>query len=126
MGTQLPKIFYSSLTRRTQRFMKPVRIFEKIDNFAKQDDFPTPEISARNLETSEKILPEINASTTPKSAKVNISTALISLFNSSSETSLSNTFKTEKKNENILLDHKEESLWNDIRGKWSAGEYREK
>ncbi|CAG8700501.1 13103_t:CDS:1, partial [Funneliformis caledonium] len=27
-----------------------------------QDDFPIPEISARNLETSEKILPEENSS----------------------------------------------------------------
>ncbi|RGB36024.1 hypothetical protein C1646_758637 [Rhizophagus diaphanus] len=80
MGIQLPKISRSSLTRRTQRSMKLVRIFEKIgmdkikylseyspnsiselandqiqeiieaqkerDNSAKQDDFPTPEISA--------------------------------------------------------------------------------
>jgi hypothetical protein len=80
MGIQLPKISRSSLTRRTQRSMKLVRIFEKIgmdkikylseyspnsiselandqiqeiieaqkerDNSTKQDDFPTPEISA--------------------------------------------------------------------------------
>ncbi|UZO04440.1 uncharacterized protein OCT59_024826 [Rhizophagus irregularis] len=32
------------------------------DNSAEQDDFPTPEISAGNLETSEKILPEENSS----------------------------------------------------------------
>ncbi|RIA89699.1 hypothetical protein C1645_824464 [Glomus cerebriforme] len=97
IGTQLPKISRSSLTRRTQRSMKLVRIFEKIgidkikylsaynsnfiseltndhiqeiiDNSAKQDDFPTPEISARNLKTSEKILPEAN------SAKVNTDTS---------------------------------------------------
>ncbi|GES90860.1 hypothetical protein GLOIN_2v1030212 [Rhizophagus clarus] len=96
MGIQLPKISRSSLTRRTQRSMKLVRIFEKIgidkikylstyspnsiseltndqiqeiieaserrDNSAEQDDFPTPEISAGNLETSEKILPEENSS----------------------------------------------------------------
>ena len=80
MGTQLPKISRSSLTRRTQRSMKFVRIFEKIsidkikylsayspnsiselandqiqeiiDNSTKQDNFPTPEISARNLHRS--------------------------------------------------------------------------
>ncbi|GBC43422.2 hypothetical protein GLOIN_2v1835304 [Rhizophagus irregularis DAOM 181602=DAOM 197198] len=96
MGIQLPKISRSSLTRRTQRSMKLVRIIEKIgidkvkylseyspnsiseltndqiqeiieaserrDNSAEQDDFPTPEISAGNLETSEKILPEENTS----------------------------------------------------------------
>ncbi|CAB4379293.1 unnamed protein product [Rhizophagus irregularis] len=98
MGIQLPKISRSSLTRRTQRSMKLVRIIEKIgidkikylseyspnsiseltndqiqeiiervpkgprDNSAEQDDFPTPEISAGNLETSEKILPEENSS----------------------------------------------------------------
>ncbi|GES88773.1 hypothetical protein GLOIN_2v1030212 [Rhizophagus clarus] len=96
MGIQLPKISHSSLTKRTQRSMKLVRIFEKIgidkikylstyspnsiseltndqiqeiieaserrDNSAEQDDFPTPEISAGNLETSEKIMPEENSS----------------------------------------------------------------
>ncbi|CAB5154498.1 unnamed protein product [Rhizophagus irregularis] len=35
---------------------------ERRDNSAEQDDFPTPEISAGNLETSEKILPEENTS----------------------------------------------------------------
>ncbi|GES92571.1 hypothetical protein GLOIN_2v1030212 [Rhizophagus clarus] len=84
MGIQLLKISRSSLTRRTQRSMKLVRIFEKIgmdkikylseyspnsiselandqiqeiieaqkkrDNSAKQDDFPTPEISADEKE----------------------------------------------------------------------------
>ncbi|RGB30062.1 hypothetical protein C1646_301475 [Rhizophagus diaphanus] len=35
---------------------------ERRDNSAEQDDFPTPEISARNLETSEKILPKENSS----------------------------------------------------------------
>src|SRR5436305_816622 len=111
MGTQLPKISRSSLTRRTQRSMKLVRIFEKIgidkikylsayspnsiselandqiqeiieaserrNNSTKQDDFPTPEISAGNLETSEKILPEVNVSTTPKPAGVSVPTAPI-------------------------------------------------
>src|SRR5215471_4698288 len=96
MGIQLPKISRSSLTRRTQRSMKLVRIIEKIgidkikylseyspnsiseltnnqiqeiieaserrDNSAEQDDFPTPEISAGNLETSKKILLEENSS----------------------------------------------------------------
>ncbi|GBB93143.1 hypothetical protein RclHR1_21190001 [Rhizophagus clarus] len=98
MGIQLPKISRSSLTRRTQRSMKLVRIFEKIgivkikylskynpnsileltndqiqkiieaperqNNSAEQDDFPTPEILARNLETSEKSLsiPKENSS----------------------------------------------------------------
>ncbi|RGB43458.1 hypothetical protein C1646_749677 [Rhizophagus diaphanus] len=96
MGIQLPKISRNSLTRRTQRSIKLVKIFEKIginkikylstysfnsiseltndqiqeiieaserrDNSAEQNDFPTPEISARNLKTSEKILPEENLS----------------------------------------------------------------
>ncbi|CAG8671373.1 6868_t:CDS:2, partial [Funneliformis mosseae] len=35
---------------------------ERQDNSAEQDDFATPEISAINLETSEKILPEENTS----------------------------------------------------------------
>ena len=35
---------------------------ERWDNSAEQDDFPTPEILARNLKTSEKILPEENTS----------------------------------------------------------------
>ena len=143
MGTQLPKISRSSLTRRTQRSMKLVKIFEKIsidkikylsayspnsiselandqiqeiiDNSTKQDDFPTPEISAGNLETSEKILPEVNVSTTPKPAGVSVPTAPIpsnhdsagpevtkslavslgTKSNSSSETSSGNTSKTE-------------------------------
>ncbi|RGB35192.1 hypothetical protein C1646_759645 [Rhizophagus diaphanus] len=98
MGIQLPKICHSSLTRRTQRSIKLVRIIKKIgidkikylseyspnsiseltndqiqeiiervpkgpwDNSTEQDDFPTPEILAGNLETSEKILPEENSS----------------------------------------------------------------
>ncbi|CAG8463798.1 6730_t:CDS:2 [Funneliformis mosseae] len=39
-----------------------LRKLPKQDNSAEQDDFSTPEISARNLKTSEKILPEENSS----------------------------------------------------------------
>ncbi|CAG8741559.1 2084_t:CDS:2, partial [Funneliformis caledonium] len=35
---------------------------QRWNNSAEQDDFPTPKISAENLETSEKFLPEENSS----------------------------------------------------------------
>ncbi|GBB89515.1 hypothetical protein RclHR1_16200001 [Rhizophagus clarus] len=42
--------------------MYPIELILTSDSSAEQDDFPTSEISARNLETSEKILPKENSS----------------------------------------------------------------
>ncbi|GBB89603.1 hypothetical protein RclHR1_16330005 [Rhizophagus clarus] len=61
MGIQLPKIFHSSLTRRTQRSIKLVRIFEKIGT----DKIKYLIVSRSwSYTVSEKILPEVNIPST--------------------------------------------------------------
>ncbi|RIA82851.1 hypothetical protein C1645_743483 [Glomus cerebriforme] len=93
---------------------------------------------------SKKILPEVNVSTTPKPAEISISTASIPsthIFNSLSETSpvleqfpflyLSDSSECDERfdlNSSTLCplcngDHKEESLWKDIRDEWDDGDY---
>jgi hypothetical protein len=52
--------FISELTN--DQIQEIIEASERWDNSAEQDDFPTPEISAGNFETSEKILPEENSS----------------------------------------------------------------
>ncbi|GES79636.1 hypothetical protein GLOIN_2v1835304 [Rhizophagus clarus] len=171
MGIQLPKISCSSLTRRIQRSMKLVKIFEKIeiiDNFSKNSNIALPDDQEASIIDSEgKILDDQTNTSEAVSAEISESTSPIPVsydFNSSgdsskispvnspkdevSTSSITSTSQINKSNKSRLPifilpddpeensehgeqfdlnsstlcplcngDHKEESLWNDIRGK---------